>query len=111
MKLTVLESYVSYYKGYNKGYTKMKRNKSTVEWRIRIGYHSCSVTMVISQKSHFHEINLFWVVFSLLSALEIQGRLQNADSGSNVEGNIGIGCVGCLRYYVALETNQNMTFS
>ena len=41
-------------------------NVCTIEWKIEIGCHGCSVAMVTSQKSHFHEIYSFGVISFLL---------------------------------------------
>ena len=44
----------------------MIHNGGTIELKIEIGCHGCSVAMVTSQKSHFHGIYSFGVISFLL---------------------------------------------
>ena len=44
----------------------MLHNVGTIEVKIEIGYHGCSVAMVTSQTSYFHEIYSFEVISFLL---------------------------------------------
>ena len=55
----------------------MIRNGGTVQWKIQMGCHGCSVAMVSSQKSLFHEINSFRVTSFLSQGIERQGIHQD----------------------------------